>query len=77
MECDRSPAGYGNVKAAAKYCGVSVRTLRTWIKEGVPHFRLKTGTILLRYSDLDSWLSQFAIHGNEVDAILDDVLSDL
>jgi excisionase family DNA binding protein len=69
--------GYAKVRTAAKYADISERTLRTWLKEGLPHLRLHTGTILIAYRDVDSWLEQFRVDGSEVDAIVDEVMKGL
>jgi excisionase family DNA binding protein len=70
--------GWAKVKDAAEYSGVSVRTLREWLKEGLPHARLKTSTILIKYDWIDQWLSQFEVKpDNSVDAIVDEVLEGL
>jgi hypothetical protein len=66
--------GYAQVTPAAKYAGVSVRTFRDWLKDGLPHFRLSTGTILVAYPDIDSWLEQFRADRGKVDAVVDEVL---
>ena len=69
--------GYSQVRPGAEYAGVSVRTFRDWLKAGLPHFRLSTGTILVAYSDIDAWLEQFRADGSKVDAVVDEVLRDL
>jgi excisionase family DNA binding protein len=71
------PRGYAKAKQAAKYAGVSERTFRDWLKDGLPHFRLSTGTILIAYKDIDSWLESFRVDGSRVDEIVDQVLTDL
>jgi excisionase family DNA binding protein len=68
--------GWGKVKDAAEYSGVSVRTLREWLKEGLPHARLKTSTILIKYDCIDQWLSQFEVTVNDVDEIVEKALED-
>jgi hypothetical protein len=69
--------GYTKVKGGAKYGGVSPRTFRDWLKDGLPHFRLSSGTILVAYSDIDAWLERFRADGNRVDQIVDQVMSEL
>jgi hypothetical protein len=69
--------GYGKVKAGSRYAGVSERTFRDWLKDGLPHFRLSSGTILVAYSDIDAWLERFRVDGSMVDEIVDQVMSDL
>jgi len=69
--------GYLKVKSAAAYVSVSVRTFRTWLKEGLPYSRLPSGTILVAYADIDAWLESFRVDGSRVDEIVDQVLTDL
>ena len=70
--------GWAKVKEAAKYAGVSVRTLRDWLKNGLRHSRVKgTGTILISYSAIDAYLVGFEVRTDQVDEIVDAVLRDL
>jgi predicted site-specific integrase-resolvase len=70
--------GYAKVKDAARWSGVSVRTFRGWLKDGLPHIRLKTGTILVRYESVGQWLSQFEVKpDNTVDAIVNEIIEEL
>jgi excisionase family DNA binding protein len=55
------PEGWGKMKAAAKYAGVSPRTMRDWLKRGLRHSRFPTGTILVKYTDIDEYLSTFIV----------------
>jgi excisionase family DNA binding protein len=71
------PRGFAKVKTAAKYSNIGERTLRTWLKEGLPHFRLTTGTILIAYRDIDAWLEKFRVDGSKVDEILDELIKGL
>lgn len=67
-----------SLRAAASYCGLSIRFLRGRIAEGVlPHYR-PGGKVLIRRSHLDTWLEQFKRVGTQdVDALVNDVLADL
>jgi len=69
--------GYCKVKKGAAYGGVSERTFRDWLKDGLPHFRLSSGTILVAYADIDSWLERFRVDGSVVDELVEQVMSDL
>lgn len=70
--------GWAKVKNAARYSGVSERTFREWLKGGLRHIRLNTGTILIKYSWLDAWLESFEDDGgNRVDAIVDEIMEGL
>jgi excisionase family DNA binding protein len=56
--------GWAKVKDAAKYAGVSVRTLRDWLKDGLRHSRVR-GTILISYTALDEYLRGFEVRDNQ------------
>ena len=68
--------GWCKAKNAAKYADVSERKIREWLKEGLKHSRLPTGTIRIRYSDIDEYLEQFQVNDNLVDTVVDDILND-
>ncbi len=68
--------GWAKVKEAAKHAGVSVRTLRDWLKDGLRHSRLNTGTILVSYAAIDEYLVNFEISRNQVDDIADEVMQE-
>ena len=65
--------GWAKVKKAARYTGVSERTFRPLLKKGLRHVRLPSGTILVRYKDIDEFLERFIVDENRVDEIVDDV----
>jgi phage antirepressor YoqD-like protein len=69
--------GYAKVKKAAKYAGVSERTFRDWLKDGLRHSRLSTGTILVAYASIDNYLASFEASRNQVDNIVDEVMQEL
>jgi len=77
MEVTQPPRGYAKIQTAARYFGVSERTLREYLKVGLPHFRLSTGTILIAYRDIDAWLQQFRVDDRKVDAVLDEIMEGL
>ena len=68
------PRGYAKVKPAALYAGVSERTFRDWLKDGLPYFRLSTGTILMSYKDIDAWMQKFRVDESKTDAIVDELM---
>ena len=69
--------GWAKVKGAAKYAGVSERTFRDWLKDGLRHSRLSTGTILVAYAAIDEYLVGFEVNENQVDDIVDEVMQEL
>ena len=68
--------GWAKVKDAAKYAGICERTLRTWLKKGLHHVILPSGTILLKYSAIDDFLESYSVQDNEIDTLVKDVLRD-
>ncbi len=69
--------GYAKVKAAARYAGVSQRTFRDWLKDGLRHIRLRSGTILVPYPAIDEYLARFRASMNQVDDLVDEVMQEL
>ena len=68
--------GWAKVKDAAKYAGMSERTFREWLKKGLPHSILPSGTILIRYSAIDDFLESYSVQDNTVDTLVDDIIRD-
>jgi predicted site-specific integrase-resolvase len=68
--------GWCKAKNAAKFADVSERKIRDWLKEGLKHSRLPSGTIRIRYSDIDEYLEQFQVNDNLVDAVVDEIMND-
>ena len=69
--------GYAKVKKAAKYAGISERSFRDWLKDGLRHSRLSTGTILIPYAAIDEYLERFEVRTNKVDDLVDEVMQEL
>ena len=67
--------GYGKVKEAARYAGVSPRTLRKFLRQGLKHVRLPTGTILIRYGWIDEFLELFEVEDGQdcIDKLVEEV----
>jgi excisionase family DNA binding protein len=69
--------GWVKIKPAAKYVGMSPRTVRSWLKTGLKHARLPGGAVLIRYEWLDAYLEEFAAKEDQVDKIVNETLRDL
>ena len=69
--------GWLKVKDAAVYCGLSERKIRSLLKEGLRHSRLRSGTILIKVEWIDEFLGSFEAQENEVDRIVDDAVRGL
>lgn len=69
--------GWGKIKACARYAGLSERSFRKFLAQGLKFSRLTTGTILIRYSDIDDFLYQFQVVENEVEKITDEICKEI
>lgn len=66
--------GWTKTKGGAKYSGVSERTFRDFLKQGLCHSRLKSGTILVKYSEIDQFLRGFEATENKAEKLVDEIL---
>ena len=69
--------GWGKIKKAAEYSDISERTMRDWLKDGLKHSRLPSGTVLIRYEDLDTYLAGFSVKTDQVDKIVNETMRNL
>ena len=68
--------GWLKIKKAAEYSDISERTMRDWLKDGLKHSRLPTGTVLIKIAWLDDYLESFAGKEDQVDKIVNETLRD-
>lgn len=68
--------GWAKVKSAASYAGISERTFREWLNNGLNFVRLPTGTILIKYTAIDEYLFRFEAtqQQNAVDEIVEETM---
>lgn len=52
---------YMDIKGLNQYSSLGCSTIRSYLKRGLPHFRLK-GKILIRKSEFDKWLEQYRVN---------------
>ncbi len=69
--------GWAKIKYASEYAGVSPRTLRKWLKRGLKHSRLPSGTILIKYDAIDEFLATYEAQNNEVDRLVETIEKEL
>jgi len=69
--------GWSKIKSAAKYAGISERTMRDWLKAGLKYSRLPSGTVLIKYAWVDEYLETFAANEDQVDKIVNETMRDL
>ena len=55
--------------------GVSERTFRKWLKDGLHHSRVR-GTILIHYFWIEEYLAKYEVVQNEVDEIVEETLKE-
>ena len=65
--------GWTKVKSASKDAGVSERTFRNWLKSGLRHVRLPSGTSLIKYGWIDEYLEKNEVKEDTVGEIVNDV----
>ena len=70
--------GWCKPSKGAEYSDVSLKVFRGWLKNGLRHIRLPSGTILIPYGWIDEYLMGFADKGtNQVDEIVNQVVKEL
>ena len=70
-------SGWSKIKTAAKYAGISERTMRSWLKDGLKHSRMPSGTILIKYNWVDEYIESFTGKENQVDKIVNEAMREL
>ena len=68
-------ARWGKVPQSAKYAGVSPRTFRKWLKEGLRHSRLPSGTILTNRCDIDDFIRKWSRTENETENLVNEIMN--
>jgi hypothetical protein len=66
--------GWGKIPESARYAGMKPRAFREWLKGGLKHTRMPSGTVLVKFSDIDSFLEKYQVNENRVDKIVDETL---
>ena len=69
--------GWARIRVAAEYAGIKERTMRDWLKAGLKHSRLPSGTVLIKYQAIDEFLEGFAAKEDQVDQVVDEVMRGL
>ncbi len=68
---------WGKIKTSAKYAGVCGRTFRPWLKMGLKHSRLPSGTVLVKFVDIDRFLDRYEVSENRVDKVVAEIEREL
>jgi hypothetical protein len=64
------------IKKGAEYSDISERTFRDWLKDGLKHARLPSGTILIKYEWIDEFLENYSAKEDLVDKTVNEVMKD-
>jgi hypothetical protein len=68
---------YFDLKSLSAYSCLGVGTLRDYMREGLPYFKLK-GKILVKRSEFDEWMQCYRVDRNqELNKIVEDVIKGL
>ena len=68
--------GWLKISAAARYMGISPRTLRPLLKKGLKHSKLESGLVLLAVKNIDEYLERLEININEAEQLGNAIESD-
>jgi excisionase family DNA binding protein len=70
--------GYLSIENAAAYADVSVKTIKRWIKAGLPVYQGGArGKVLIRPSDIDAYLTRKQAPQIDLNAMVEEVIKDL
>ena len=58
--------GYRSVRKTSEYLGVSVKTLRGWMKEGLPYYQ-KGGVTVIKRAEADTWMAKYRVQNGALD----------
>ena len=70
--------GFMPLAEAAAWAGVSPRTMRRWISQGLPrHQAGPRGKVLIRPGDIEQFLTRQQAAKPDLDAVVDEVMNEL
>ena len=73
-----SHCGYIPIREAARWAGVSPKTIRNWIRGGLPHYRGSAGgKVLVRPADIDQFLIKDKAPQIDLDRIVEEMMSNI
>lgn len=68
---------YFDLRGLSAYSSTKVSTLREYVREGMPAFKIK-GKILIRMSEFDRWIEQYRLNkAQNIDTMVDDIMGQL
>jgi excisionase family DNA binding protein len=70
--------GYFPLRKAAAWAGVSMRTMKRWIKKGLPTYQAgPREKVLIRRTDIDAFLTRQHRQAPSLDQMVNDVVKSL
>lgn len=69
--------GWAKIKTASAYAGISPRTMRQWLNQGLKHSRLPSGTVIISFDAIDHFLSSFEVQNDAVDQIVEEITKEV
>lgn len=71
----RREGGYMSLREAAQWAGVSARTLRRWIAQGLPKYQVtRRAKVLVRAEDIESFLTKSTAPSVDLNRLVEEVL---
>lgn len=68
--------GWLRIRQACEYCNVGERTLRTWLKKGLPFSKVH-GVVLISVKNLDEFLQHYEVQESKIDKIVKEILGEI
>ena len=76
--CRANESGFLSLRQAAKWAGVSTKTLKRWIARGLPKYQAgHRSKVLIRTRDIEEFLTRFETPQMELNGLVDEVMKDL
>ncbi len=66
--------GWTKPKGGAEYANVTLKTFRGWLSEGLKHSRLPSNRILVKYTDIDTFLERYSVTESRVSKIVNSIM---
>jgi hypothetical protein len=69
--------GWAKVNKTATHIGMSPRSVRKLLRQGLPYSRLPSGAILISLDQVDEYIKKFQVVNDELDSVVNDVIKSI
>ena len=69
--------GWAKVNKTATHIGMSPRSVRKLLRQGLPYSRLPSGVILISLDQADEYIKKFQVVNDELDSVVNDVIKSI